>query len=103
MKKLVLFAGVASFALSACGSTDDADAPAEADNVEMPADEVMMEPGMGEDPAVNPAMADDMAGPEPRETPETVETPAAEAVADDAAMAADDLTAAMNEDAQDAQ
>ena len=44
--------------LGACGSTDEADAPAEADNVEMPAAEVMAQPGMEDDAAVDAAAAD---------------------------------------------
>lgn len=89
MKKISLLAASAAFALAACGSTDDPDAPAEADNVEMPADEVMSQPGMDEDPAVDEALADELAAPET--------TAPAEEAADAAADAAADLEAAMAE------
>ena len=92
MKKIALMAASAAFALAACGSTDDPDAPAEADNVEMPADEVMAQPGMDEDPAVNESLADEAAAPA---APEGA-APADEA-SDDAAAAAADLESAMNE------
>lgn len=93
MKKIALVAASLAFALSACGSTDDPDAPAEADTVEMPADEVMAQPGMDEDPAVDAGMAEDMG-----DTPVVEETTApADDAADAAADAAADLQAAMNE------
>lgn len=41
MKKLAIVACTAAFALSACGSQSDASDDAEADTVEMPADEAM--------------------------------------------------------------
>ena len=42
MKKIALVAALpVALALSACGNTDDASAAAEADTVEMPADEAM--------------------------------------------------------------
>ena len=83
--------------LAACGSTDEADAPAEADNVEMPAAEVMAQPGMDADPAVDPAMAemtDEDAAASATAT-EPVVDPSAEAAADAADDAAADLSAAM--------
>ncbi|WP_066557874.1 hypothetical protein [Croceicoccus bisphenolivorans] len=90
MKKIALVAASLAFALSACGSTDDPDAPAEADTVEMPADEVMTQPGMDEDPAIDEGMAD--------EAPVAEETTApADDAADAAADAAADLEAAMAE------
>ncbi|AKM11251.1 hypothetical protein [Croceicoccus naphthovorans] len=91
MKKLVLAAAV-TFALAACGSTDDADAPAEADTVEMPADEVMVQPGMDEDPTIDESLADETVTPTDEET-----VAPADAAADDAADAAADLEAAMAE------
>jgi len=93
MKKIAFVAASMALALSACGSTDDPDAPAEADTVEMPADEVMTQPGMDEDPAVDAELAEDIAvEPLPEET-----TAPADAAADDAADAAADLQAAMGE------
>ena len=90
MKKIALVAASLAFALSACGSTDDPDAPAEADTVEMPADEVMAQPGMDEDPI---EMADEMG-----DAPVVEETTApADDAADAAADAAADLEAAMAE------
>ena len=41
MKKIALATLPLAFALAACGDTDDASAAAEADTVEMPADEAM--------------------------------------------------------------
>ena len=43
MKKIAYaaFAALAALTLSACGSSDDASSDAEADNVEMPADQAM--------------------------------------------------------------
>ncbi|RVQ67775.1 hypothetical protein EKN06_07580 [Croceicoccus ponticola] len=91
MKKIALLAASAAFALSACGATDDPDAPAEADTVEMPADEVMVQPGMDEDPAVDETITDDTA-PVAEET-----TAPADDAADAAADAAADIEAAMGE------
>ncbi|QNE05770.1 hypothetical protein [Croceicoccus marinus] len=85
--------------LAACGSTDEADAPAEADNVEMPAAEVMAQPGMEGDAAMDPSMADmtdeDAAVGATTEPAEPVVDPTAEAAADAADDAAADLSAAM--------
>jgi hypothetical protein len=57
MKKIVsvAFASAAALALAGCGSADDASEDAMADNVEMPADEVMA--GV-DDPVVDDAAAD---------------------------------------------
>ena len=90
-------AAVAAFALlAACGSADDANAPAEADTVEMPADEVMAQPGMDADPAVDPAIVDDVAQIEADDAAAAEEATAAEQSAESAADAAADLEAALN-------
>ncbi len=85
--------------IAACGSTDDANAPAEADNVEMPAAEVMAQPGMDADPAVDPATVDmtdeDAAMPATTTPADPVVDPTAETAADEADDAAADLSAAM--------
>lgn len=98
----VALAATSALLLAACGSTDDADAPAEADNVEMPAAEVMAQPGMDEDAAVDPAtvdIADEPAPPPPAPTGPVV-NPTAEEAADAADDAAADLSAAMTDDGQ---
>ncbi len=97
MKKILTLAAVAAPALllAACGSTESADAPAEADNVEMPAAEVMAQPGMEDDAAVEPEAAD-AATAEPVEPAPVTDTTAEEA-ADEADDAAADLSAAMAE------
>lgn len=61
MKKLssIVFAGAAAMALSACGSADDASADAEADTVEMPADEALK--GVSEMPAEDAGAEDEAA------------------------------------------
>ncbi|WP_230279209.1 hypothetical protein [Croceicoccus sp. Ery15] len=100
MKKIIAraaFVAAPALLLAACGSTDDADAPAEADNVEMPAAEVMAQPGMEEDAAVDPAAADvaDETAPAAVTPAAPVVDPTAEAAADAADDAAADLSAAM--------
>ena len=85
MKKLALVLAPLTFALAACGSTDDASTTAEADTVEMPADEAMA--GVTEEPAVDPnanAAADAAAEP----TDAATEATAAEAGANAADVAA---------------
>lgn len=61
MKRLsnIVFAGVAAMALSACGSADDASADAEADTVEMPADEALT--GVSEMPVEDAGAEDEVA------------------------------------------
>lgn len=91
MNKVTLVAAplALALALAACGATDDPDAPAEADTVEMPADDVMTQPGMDADPVVDDAV---IATP----TPEATDTAApADQAADAAADAAADLEDAM--------
>lgn len=97
MKKILTLAAVAAPAmlLAACGSTESADAPAEADNVEMPAAEVMEQPGMDDDAALEPEAADAAAA-EPVDPAPATDSTAAVA-ADDADDAAADLSAAMAE------
>lgn len=98
MKKIVICAAILpALALAACGTTDDADAPAEADSVEMPADEVMAQPGMDADPAIDPAISEEMGVPTASAVPAPAETTASDAAeaADDAAA---DLSAAMADD-----
>lgn len=52
MKFRIAFAAAASIALAACGSTDDASTEAEADTVEIPADDAMA--GVEEAPVADP-------------------------------------------------
>ncbi len=78
----------AAFALSACGSADDASTEARADTVEMPADEAL-EP-VTEEPVADPAAN----APDPAETGDPTAAQAAEAAADVAAEAAAAATAA---------
>lgn len=61
MKRLsnIVFAGAAAMALSACGSADDASADAEADTVEMPADEALT--GVSEMPVEDAGAEDETA------------------------------------------
>lgn len=91
MRKL-LFASLASasvLALAACGSSDDASADAEADTVEMPADEAMTG---AEDPVLDDAATEDAE----EATAESVQeaTAAAEAASAAAADAAEAAAAA---------
>ena len=86
MKRIAQFAlaSSAALALAACGSADDASVEAEADTVEMPADEALSdvseEPVMDEDAAM-----DNVAAPEPVSEEEA--TDAADAAADVVAAA----------------
>lgn len=83
MKKFAQFAAAsgAALALAACGSADDASVEAEADTVEMPADEALA--GVEEEPVADEdAMSD--------ETP----APVTEEEASSAADAAEDVVAA---------
>ncbi len=52
MKFRIAFAAAASVALAACGSTDDASTEAEADTVEIPAEDAMA--GVEEAPVADP-------------------------------------------------
>jgi len=90
MKKIVLAAAVAAFALAGCDSSPQTEETAETGTVEEPANDVMTQPGMDEDPVVDPSAVDTV--PEPEET----DAPADQA-ADAAADAAADLQAAMNQ------
>jgi hypothetical protein len=90
MRKL-LFASLASasvLALAACGSSDDASADAEADTVEMPADEAMTEV---EDPVLDEAATEDAEEATAASADEaaTAAEAASEAAADAAAAAAE--------------
>jgi hypothetical protein len=83
MKKIAFaLAPVAALALAACGSTDDASADAQADTVEMPADEALapVTETPVEDTAATPAATDEA-------------TPDADAAADAAGDAAVDAAA----------
>lgn len=85
MKKLAIALAPLTFALAACGDTDDASTAAEADTVEMPADAAMA--GVNEEPAADPsanAAAD--AAAEPTEAATT-------ATAEEAATNAEDVAA----------
>jgi hypothetical protein len=90
MKKLALTATVAAaFALTACGSSDDASEDAMADTVEMPADEAMA--GLP-DPAADATAAADAIEAAEEDAIQTAEEAADEAeaaVADIEAAAAD--------------
>lgn len=80
MKKIAyaVFASAAALALSACGSSDSASEGAQAENVEMPAEEAMSTADVGATPMADaPVTASDAAG-----------------IAGDAAAAAGDAAAA---------
>ena len=85
MKKFALAIVPAVFALAACGSTEDASVDAEADTVEMPADEAL-EP-VAEEPVDAPVAA------EPVAADTSASDAAAAASADEAAAAAADVAA----------
>ena len=94
MKFRIALTAAASRALAACGSSEDASTEAEADTVEMTADEALtdVEEMPGEDPAANPAPVE-MDTASPSEEAEIQE--AGDSAADTAAAAMD----AMAEDA----
>ena len=87
---LIAFASAAALGLAACGSSDDASEDAEADTVEIPADEAMA--GMP-DPVADSDAADE-AGQSPEETLDTAEAAAAaaEATVADVEAAAEEAT-----------
>lgn len=100
MKKIALVALPLTLVLCACGSTDDASTAAEADTVEMPADEAMA--GVTEEPVADPnanAAADTAA-----EATDAAQATAEEAGANAAEVAARaQAAAAAAETATDAQ
>jgi hypothetical protein len=92
MKKFVLasFASAAALALSACGSSDSASEEAQADNVEMPAEETMNTVDAAAAPASDAAAlpgADASAS--PAADASAAATDAAAAAAEDATVAAE--------------
>jgi hypothetical protein len=98
MKKFALLLASLALGLAACGDTDDASTAAEADTVEMPADEAMA--GVTEEPAADPnANATAAATAEPSAEESATAEQAGESAADVAARAqeaaedADDATA----------
>lgn len=95
MKKIAFAALPLAFALAACGSTDDASTAAEADTVEMPADEAMADVTEAPvaDPAAN-AAADAAAEPAAAATASATAEEAGENAADVAARAQEAAAAA---------
>ena len=86
MKKFALAPVLALAALAACGDTDDASTAAEADTVEMPADEAMA--GVTAEPAADPAAnATDDAAADAEAAVEATAAEAGESAADVAARA----------------
>lgn len=93
MKKIAYALAPLTLALAACGSTDDASTAAEADTVEMPADEAMA--GVTEEPAADPAAnATEEATVEAGETEQATAEEAGENAADVAARAQEAAAAA---------
>lgn len=92
MRKIAFaaFASLAALTLSACGSSDDASSDAEADNVEMPADQALS----GSEQPVPDASATD-------NDTSTDQASQAEAAGDRAADAAADVAAAASGDTSD--
>lgn len=86
MKKIAtfVFAGAAAFALAACGNSDSADEAAQAENVEMPAEEAVV--GVEAVPAADTAAAEpaDAAATDTAAAPTDAATAAAEAATADA-------------------
>lgn len=92
MKFRIAAIAATSLALAACGSADDASTEAEADTVEVAADEAMA--GIEEEPVADPAAAI-----EPAETtPSAAEAASVEAAGDSAAATAEAAMDAMGED-----
>lgn len=88
MKKFALAPVLALAALAACGDTDDASTAAEADTVEMPADEAMT--GVTAEPVADPTA-------NATETAETDTEAAVEATAEEAGENAADVAARAQE------
>ena len=92
MKFRIAAVAATSLALAACGSSDDASTEAEAETVEVSADEAMV--GIEEEPVADPAAAI-----EPVETtPSAAEAASVEQAGDSAAATAEAAMDAMNED-----
>ena len=96
MKFRIAFAAAASIALAACGSTDDASTEAEADTVEIPADEAMA--GVEEAPVVDADANAALPADEGEVT--ATEAEAIEDAGDDAAATAEAAADAMAEDTE---
>ena len=91
MKFRIAAVAATSLALAACGSADDASTEAEADTVEVAADEAM--DGVAEEP-----VADDAAAMEEDTGPSAAEVSSVEAAGDSAAATAEAAMDAMGED-----
>jgi hypothetical protein len=87
MRKIAFaaFASLAALTLSACGSSDDASTDAEADNVEMPADQAV---AGTEQPAPDASASDNQTTDQAVDQAEAAGEKAADAAADVAAAAA---------------
>lgn len=85
MRKITCFttAVAGALVLAACGSSDDASTEAQAETVEMPADEALFD--VEEEPVADAEIAAEVSGPEP--VSEEDATAAADAAADVAAAA----------------
>lgn len=92
MKFRIAAVAVTSLALAACGSADDASTEAEADTVEIAADEAMAP--VEEEPVADPAAAIGAV----ESTPSEDEAASVEAAGDDAAATAEAAMDAMGED-----
>jgi len=90
MKKFAIFAAAsgAALALAACGSSDNASSDAQADTVEMPADEALVNPAI-EPPAAE--VVEDAASDAAQDAQDAASS--AEAAAADAQAAADAVAA----------
>jgi hypothetical protein len=101
MRKIAFaaFASLAALTLSACGSSDDASTDAEADNVEMPADQAV---AGSEQPVPDASATDNQTTDQAVDQAEAAGEKAADAAADVAAAAASGDATATPESTSDA-
>ena len=94
----IALAAAATFALAACGSSEDASTDAEADTVEIPADQALQ--GVDDEPVEDPAAME--ADPAPVTTAgdgaEAAESASVQEAGDNAAATAEAAMDAMSED-----
>lgn len=93
MKFRIALTAAATIALAACGSTEDASTEAEADSVEITADDALQ--GIDETPVEDPA-ANEVAAPETGEADAEAAATEAQQVQDAGDRAADTAAAAMD-------
>jgi len=98
MNLRIALAATATFALAACGSSEDASTEAEADTVEIPADQALQ--GVDDEPVEDPAAME--ADPAPVTTAgdgaEAAESTSVQEAGDNAAATAEAAMDAMSED-----